>query len=169
MDDPEALLLTGVFGTGKSTIAAEIADILEPGETLVAAIDLDWLTWSNAPGAGHEENTLLARNLRSVVENYREAGVSRFVLAGFVAHEADLAAIRAAMAMPLRIVRLTAPERILQQRLGSSPTNAQLEDFERVRVWLAHGIGVGLEDAEVENTGSIRATALIVLEVMGWA
>jgi hypothetical protein len=168
MDDPEALLLTGVYGTGKSTLAGEIADILEPGETLVAALDLDWLTWSNAPGAGHERNTLLARNLRAVVANYREAGVRRFILAGFVADEDELAAIRAAMAMPLRVVRLTVPERIIEQRLGVAPTTSQIDDFERVRDWLARGVGVGLEDVEVENIGTIRDTALTVLGVMGW-
>jgi hypothetical protein len=168
MKEPEALLLTGVYGTGKSTIAAEIADILEPGETLVAAIDLDWLTWSNAPGAGHEDNTILARNLAAVVAIYRDAGVRRFILAGFMANDAEVAAIRRALAMPLRVVRLTAPVQILEGRLGNSPTKSQVDDFERVRDWLARGVGVGIEEAEIENTGPIRATALKVLDVMGW-
>ena len=62
----------------------------------------------------------------------------------------------------------TAPGRVIEQRLGVAPTQSQLDDFERVRDWLARSVGVGIEDVEVENTGTIRATALTVLGVMGW-
>jgi len=60
------------------------------------------------------------------------------------------------------------PEPMIEQRLGVSPTKSQIDDFERVRDWLARGVGVGLEDVEVENIGTIRDTALTVLGVMGW-
>ena len=79
-DWPEALLLTGAYGAGNSAVAEEIADILEARGASYAAIDLDWLTWSNAPGADHGELELLVRNLGAVVANYRAAGVCHFVL-----------------------------------------------------------------------------------------
>jgi adenylylsulfate kinase-like enzyme len=41
--DVRALLLTGIFGTGKSSVAEEIAELLEASEQPFAAIDLDWL------------------------------------------------------------------------------------------------------------------------------
>jgi adenylylsulfate kinase-like enzyme len=37
----EAVLLTGLFGTGKSTVAAEMADLLEDARLPYAALDLD--------------------------------------------------------------------------------------------------------------------------------
>ena len=170
MDDstPRGLLLSGIYGTGKSSVAEEIATILEDRGTPYAAIDLDWLAWSNGPGAGHDDSTLLARNLGAMMANYRDAGVRRFVLAGAVADAAELAAIRAAIAMPLHVVRLTAPIEAIEARLGGSPTAARADDLATAREWLAAGTGVGLEDAAVDNVGPIRATALEVLKVIGW-
>jgi hypothetical protein len=40
-------MLTGAFGSGKSSMAAEIADLVE-GKQPYAAIDLDWLAWFDA-------------------------------------------------------------------------------------------------------------------------
>jgi chloramphenicol 3-O-phosphotransferase len=169
MDEhPEALLLSGVFGTGKSAVAEEIADILEARGTPYAAIDLDWLSWSNAPGADHDEHALLARNLAGLVANYREAEVRLFVLAGSVADGPTLDAIRAAMAMPVRVVRLAVPMDIIEERLRRSPTRGRADDLLRARAWLADGTGLGLEEAEIENVGPIRDTALRVLAVIGW-
>jgi adenylylsulfate kinase-like enzyme len=39
--DAEAVLITGLFGTGKSSVAVEIADILEKRGVPYAVIDLD--------------------------------------------------------------------------------------------------------------------------------
>jgi hypothetical protein len=72
------------------------------------------------------------------------------------------------MAMPIRVVRLTVLEQMIEERLGSSPIQSQVDDFERVRDWLSRGIGASFEDTEVENTGTIHATALAVLGLMGW-
>ena len=40
-NDPEAVLLTGVYGSGKSSVLEEIADVLEKGADTYAALDLD--------------------------------------------------------------------------------------------------------------------------------
>jgi hypothetical protein len=169
VSDARAVLLTGVFGAGKSAVAAEIAELVEAGAPRYAAIDLDWLCWSNAPGAGHDEHVILARNLAAVAGNYREAGVERFVLAGAVPDAATLEAVRAALAVPVLVVRLTAPLSIVEERLGASPTSGRADDLARAREWLAAGIGIGFEDEVVENVGSIRDTASRVLELAGWS
>jgi len=169
VNDARALLLTGVFGAGKSAVAVEIADLLEVGAPPYAAIDLDWLCWSSAGGAGHDEHEILARNLAAVAANYREAGVERFVLAGSVGDAVTLEAVRAALAVPVLVVRLTAPLAVIEERLGSSPTTGRADDLARARDWLAAGTGVGLEDAVVENVGPIRETAARVLELAGWS
>jgi hypothetical protein len=169
VNDPRAILLTGVFGAGKSAVAVEVADLLEASVPPYAAIDLDWLCWSNARGADHDEHEILARNLAALAANYREAGVGRFVLAGSVADAATLEAVRAALAVPVLVVRLTAPLAIIEERLSSSPTTGRAEDLARAREWLAAGTGTGLEDEVIENVGSVRDTAIRVLELAGWS
>jgi adenylylsulfate kinase-like enzyme len=41
----EAVLLTGVYGSGKSTVVEEMASLLEERGAPYAALDLDWLAW----------------------------------------------------------------------------------------------------------------------------
>ena len=41
--EPQAVLITGLFGTGKSSVAIEMADVLEQRGLRYAVIDLDWL------------------------------------------------------------------------------------------------------------------------------
>src|SRR2546430_11379458 len=40
--DPEAVLITGVFGSGKSSVAVEIADVLEGLDLPHVVLDLDF-------------------------------------------------------------------------------------------------------------------------------
>ncbi len=169
MSDPRAVLLIGVFGAGKSAVAEEIADLLEDSAPPYAAIDLDWLCWSNAGGADHHEHVILVRNLAALAANYRAAGVERFVLAGSVADAATLEAVRDAMAVPVLVVRLTAPLAVIERRLGSSPTRGRADDLARARDWLAAGTGAGLEDETIENVGALRDTAVRVLDIAGWS
>ena len=49
-DDVDGVLITGVYGTGKSSVAAEIAETLERHGVPYGALDLDWLTWFEVPG-----------------------------------------------------------------------------------------------------------------------
>ena len=50
----DGVLITGVYGSGKSTVAAEVADQLERQQVAYAALDLDWLTWFEVPGLDHD-------------------------------------------------------------------------------------------------------------------
>jgi hypothetical protein len=86
--DAEALLITGVYGTGKTSVVEEIADVLESGRVPYAALDLDWLGWADSgkdatetsgDWQGHGHSTMLA-NLFCVVNNYLDAGIRRFVM-----------------------------------------------------------------------------------------
>ena len=110
MGDPslEAVLICGAYGTGKSSMAAEIAELLEAKGVPYAAVDLDWLAWANVgDGDGHGpiENPLLLPNLAAVVANDSAAGVRKFVLAGTIRSRPELEATRETLAMPLRVVR----------------------------------------------------------------
>ena len=169
MGDPRALLLTGVYGTGKSAVAAEIAEILETSGQRYAAIDLDWLCWSNVDGSDHGEHDILGKNLAAIARIYRDAGALRFVLAGAVENAATLEAIRVAIGAPMTVVMLTAPLSVIEERLGGASTSGRADDLARAREWLAAGTGAGYEDATVENVGRVQETARAVLRVAGWS
>jgi hypothetical protein len=91
-------------------VVEEIAAMLEPHDVPYAAIDLDWLIWANVEGGhGPAARTVLERNLAAVIRNYRDAGLARFLLAGYVEDAEAAAAIAEAVGMPTRVVRLVAP------------------------------------------------------------
>jgi hypothetical protein len=104
----EALLITGVFGAGKSSAAEEIAHTLGLLHAPFALIDLDFLAWFGPEDeAAHQR--VLSENLAAVVRNYRAAGVRLFVLAHAVTDAEELARLRAVLDMPVRVVRLVVP------------------------------------------------------------
>jgi adenylylsulfate kinase-like enzyme len=66
----EGVLITGVYGSGKSSVAAEIAYLLEQRGEPYALLDLDYLGWADAgrPGRAAEVRLMLA-NLVAVAAN----------------------------------------------------------------------------------------------------
>jgi adenylylsulfate kinase-like enzyme len=120
----EAVLLTGLFGVGKSTVAADMANLLETSGTTYAALDLDWLTWTNAGGPTRaDEHRIMLINLAAIVRNYADVGVTRFVLARSIRDRHEQETIAATIAMPLRTVELTLPYHELARRLATDPTD----------------------------------------------
>jgi energy-coupling factor transporter ATP-binding protein EcfA2 len=159
--EPRALLLTGPYGAGKSALVAEIAGLLE-GRVPFAAIDLDWLAWYDdgvTPGHSLAAFEMLARNLTSVVGNYREAAVGHFLLAGAILDEASHARLVVAMGMPIRVVRISAPLSEIERRLEVDPTSGRADDLREARAWIATGEVLPFEDDAVVNVGPIRAVA----------
>jgi adenylylsulfate kinase-like enzyme len=168
--DPSAVLLTGVYGSGKSTVAAEIAGILGARRLPYAALDLDWLGWFDngeldSHGAGL---SVMLANLSAVVGNYRRSGVRLFVLAWAVPGRAELDAIRAQLGMPVRAVRLTVPLAQIEERLRADVTTERRDDLREAAAWIATSRGVGVEDVTVANESPIREVALTILDWLGW-
>ncbi len=73
---PRAVLITGVYGSGKTTVVEDLATLLEEAGIAYAAIDLDWLSWYDAGVDGDDGWDMLLANLAAVVGNYRSAGVN---------------------------------------------------------------------------------------------
>ncbi len=105
--DARAVLLTGVYGTGKTTTAIEVADRLDGLGRGVAAIDLDWLGWYTAPidWDEHDDPRIGLANLAAMRATYLERrrplvrpgrdGPDRAHLAGLRAALGDAARRRA--------------------------------------------------------------------------
>ena len=165
LDAPRAILLTGPYGVGKSSLAGEIADVVE-GELPYAAIDLDWLAWFDAMDGSpdHEMGGAGMRNLSDVVRNYLDAGVRLFVIAGAVQDAGELALLKTALPMPVTVVRLDVPIAEVEARLGPDMTAGRQDDLRRAREWVARGQGTGFEDLVVENVRPIREVAVEIIE-----
>ncbi len=106
------VLITGVYGSGKSSVAAEISYLLERRRQPYALLDLDYLGWGGDNFDDHAAGFgLMLRNLAAVASNYRDAGISVFIVAYFVRNHDALCAVREATGVPLRVVRALAPHR----------------------------------------------------------
>jgi hypothetical protein len=165
----EAALLTGMFGVGKSTIAAEMADLLEDAGVPYAALDLDWLTWCNVgDGDRASEHAMLLHNLEAVVANYRAGGVRYFVLARWIRNRDELAGLIATMAMPLHTVELVVPLDEITRRVGTDPTAGRLDDLAESVAWVEDGGGVGFAEYTVDNDRPVREVAADILRRLDW-
>ena len=102
--EAQGVLLTGVYGSGKSSVAEEIAYLLEQRGELYALLDLDYLSWAgDATGDRASEFGLMLENLAAVAANYRRAGIRLFVLAYFVRSPGEVRGMREALGLPLRV------------------------------------------------------------------
>jgi adenylylsulfate kinase len=167
--EAEAVLITGAYGTGKTSLVEEIADILEGRGVRYGALDLDWLAWFDPGSADHSAgNLVMLKNLGTVAGNYLDAGVRRLALAGAMASADDVDAVRRTLAMPLFVVRLTVPFEVIERRLGGAVTAGRQDDLQVARSWLADGRGEDIGDLVLENDRPIRQVAQQVLDTLGW-
>ena len=168
-DGREAVLLTGLYGAGKSSMAAELADLLERAGIGYALLDLDFLAWfdtGSEDGPGEEE--LFRANLTAVVRNYVDAGIGQFVLAGMVADAAGRDRLADDMGMPLRVVRLTVPLEEIERRLQADVTTGRADDLREARAQMQRDDGVGIENLTVANDRPIREVASEIFAWLGW-
>ena len=165
----EGVLITGVYGAGKSSVAVEMCTLLEGQQRPFALLDLDYFGWGGADFSSHEASYfLMLRNLAAVAANYREAGVGTFVAARFVRDQDALRSIREAVGVPLRVVRLTVPLEAIQQRLALDPTAERAEDLRKATAQIASSVGVGIEDLVVANDRPIGVVAAEIMRWLGW-
>jgi len=166
---PGGVLITGVYGAGKSSVAAEIAHLLERRRCPYALLDLDYLAWGGAD-FDHDADYfgLMLRNLTAVAANYREVGVDRFVVAWFVRDKGALRAVRQAVGVPLRVVRLTVPWGDIRRRLAADVSTGRHEDLREAAAQIAASEGVGVEDLVVANDRPIEVVAGEIMSWLAW-
>ena len=168
-DEFDGVLISGVYGTGKSSVAAEIAETLQRRGVPYGALDLDWLTWFDVPGMdeGAARRVYLA-NVAAVVRHYRDFGVRHVVLAGAVRDKDEVRALETAAAIPLRVVRLEVTLEEIARRLRPDPTSGRRDDLKVAAQWLADSVGVGVEDLSIANAGPIQNVACKIIDWLGW-
>ena len=158
-------MITGVYGSGKSSVAAEITYLLEQRDQPYALLDLDYLGWVGDHAMGHR---LMLRNLAAVAPNYRDAGVEVFVVAYFLRDLNALHSVREALGVPLRVVRLSVPWPAIEHRLASDVTSGRRDDLHDAALSVAEGEGVGVEDIVVSNDRPVATVAREVMSWLGW-
>jgi adenylylsulfate kinase-like enzyme len=169
----QALLITGTVGSGKTSVAAALGDLLAQAGVANAVIDVDWLrrSWPCPPDDPFNGGIAL-RNLRAVAQNYIETGALRLVLAGVVESRAERDAYQAALGVPLTVCRLRVDLGTVRRRLirrhdgdpgGLHWHLARSGELEHI-----------LQQAQVEDvaidatTNSVRQVAEGVLAAVDW-
>jgi hypothetical protein len=162
-------LLTGVYGSGKSSVAEEIAYLLEQRSEPYALLDLDYLSWA---GTGTDDRGaefgLMLQNLAAVAGNYRRAGIRLFVLAYFVRSPGEVQRVREALGLPLRVVCLTVRLPDIERRLAGDATSGRRADLREAASSIAAAEGAGVEDAAIGNDRPIGVVARDVMAFLGW-
>jgi hypothetical protein len=165
----EGVLLTGVYGAGKSSAAEEIAYLLEHRGEAYALLDVDYLGWAET---GREDRAagfeLTMQNLRAVTANYQRAGIRRFVLAYFARSHGEVQEIQKALGVPLRVVRLTVPIADIGRRLAADVTSGRRDDLREAAAPVAADEGSGVEDVVISNDRPIGLVARDVMTFLGW-
>ena len=168
-EGPEAVLVSGPYGSGKSSVVAEIATMLDDTDVPYAAIDLDWLGWAAVPdGHGPNGERVRLANLAAVTSNYRGEGLSRFLLAGLIGSRDERGRMERALEMPLRVARLVVPIKEIERRLSPDPTSGRQDDLAEARRQVADGVGDGVEDLPVEAERPSGTVAAEILNWLGW-
>ena len=169
MKEPQAVIVTGVYGVGKTTVVEEMAEQLEDTGLTFGAIDLDWLWWFNVPSLDdHAVDGIGLANLAAVASNYLGAGVSHLMLAGAIGDNTDLAEVGRAIRCPLRVVRLTLSYREIESRLAGAVTTGRQIDLRQTKDWMEEDYGSGIGDLVIVNDRPVQAVAREILGWLGW-
>jgi hypothetical protein len=169
--DARAVLINGVYGSGKSSAAAELTDRLEAAGVPVALVDLDFLGWFAAPvdWDEHDDPRVGLANLAALRANFLGVGVRAFVLAGTVREASHLASLRSTLAMPLAMVRLDVPAPVIAGRLGGDPLSSRAEDLATAEADLADGRVARLPaDLVVDGDRPTPEVAEAIERWLGW-
>ncbi|WP_426507384.1 GNAT family N-acetyltransferase [Dactylosporangium sp. McL0621] len=170
-----ALLLTGVAGVGKSTVADAVGRVLTEAGHITAVVDTDMLAQFGPPrstglAGGRSYDELKRVNLASVWSNFRTAG-ARFLVAAAII---DTVAERERYAQSLAgcdvlVVKLIAEAGTVRRRLRQRDTGPKLK--QHLDTLEQHGTAptsAAVEDFTVTNDRAADEVATSMLVRAGW-
>ncbi|WP_152365274.1 AAA family ATPase [Microlunatus speluncae] len=136
-EDFQAVLINGTVGSGKTTVAQRLSEILHREGIPGALIDLDRLRecWPSPPGDPFNLAITLT-NLRDVAANFRAAGARVLIMAGVIETAEQRRQHAEAVGGPVGLVRLTADLALIRRRL-----QRRHERDSAVRDWHLHRSG----------------------------
>ncbi|HYI25194.1 MAG TPA: hypothetical protein VD767_07280 [Thermomicrobiales bacterium] len=132
-DDPvPAIVVTGPFGAGKSTVAEAVAEVLGHHRIRHALIDMDFLRSVYPHSGGDAFRVQLGlRNLAAIWPSLRDEQIACVVLADVVEHPDQVADFERAMpGARVTIARLDVPMPILFARLEMRETPDAVEAYQ---------------------------------------
>ncbi|WP_249997699.1 adenylyl-sulfate kinase [Actinoplanes sp. M2I2] len=170
-----ALLVTGTVGSGKTSTAEAVGDLLTAREIPNAVIDVDWLRrcWPSPPG-DRFNGALTVRNLRAVTGNFVDAGARRIVLAGVIESRTERQSYQDALGLPLSVCRLRvalpAVHARLRRRHADDPEGLSWHlhrSGELDRILDAAGVEDVVVDVTTETIPQVAASVLSAAHVIG--
>jgi hypothetical protein len=165
----EAMLVTGIYGSGKTSLVEELADHYERLPMAFGAIDLDWLGWYLLPDdTGAKTPDLQLENLSDVAGRYWRSGVRHLLIAGAVRDDAGVERIRAALPCPLRVVLLATSIAVVERRLTAIPTSGRAHDLEVAKDWVSQGLGRVSADLTLPGDAPLSTLAEQVVSWLDW-
>ncbi len=164
------LALSGSVGVGKTSVLAEMHDVLIGLEMPHACIERDALAYS-WPTRGYYNQDVSLLNIASVWSNFSAGGAERLVIAGVIERAADLDGYRRAVpGAEIVVCRLVAPVATRIARLKGREHGAGLAWHLDRTVELDHILDAArLDDFVVgDDARPLRDVALEVLTRAGW-
>jgi predicted kinase len=165
----EVLVLHGAPGSGKTTLARAMAELLRAADVANAVIDLDDLS-KIYPDPGR---SFACDNLNAMWPNYAAVPQLKVVIPSVIADEQEREQLRAAVpGARFAVCELTAPEAVLKTRVTAREPNeywqGRLCDF--VDLYHRRNDLTRIRDLQVETHGrSVDEAAREVIEKAGWS
>ncbi|WP_204342155.1 GNAT family N-acetyltransferase [Micromonospora terminaliae] len=168
--DCRALLVTGVAGVGKSTVADAVGRLLTGAGHVTAVVDTDLLAQFGPPPSpgGRMYDELKYANLASVWANFRAAGARFVVVAAVVDSMAQRERYEESLTgCAVTVVELIADSDTVRDRLRRRDTGAKLERHLEALARQAPGMTT-VGDFPITNDRTPAETAAEVLGRVGW-
>ena len=160
------MLLAGPLGSGKTSVAIAIGQLLDEARAPHALIDLDWLCWAGPDLTADQLSSMMVDNLAALASRAALDGITTLVLARAVRSLDEVALVRTAVGRPLVALRLSVPPEVAaaRLRLRRNPDDPDDPDSEAVAETQAR-----LHLPAVSNHGRPPIdTAREVLHRVGW-
>ncbi|WP_146167523.1 GNAT family N-acetyltransferase [Micromonospora sp. MH33] len=171
-----ALLLSGVAGAGKSTVADAVGRMLTEAGHVTAVVDTDLLAqFGPPPTVGHTSarvyDELKCVNLASVWANFRAAGARFVVAAAAVESVAQRQRYVEGLAgCDLSVVRLIADLDTVRSRLHQRDTGPKLKrHLQALTQSEPAPVATAVEDFTITNDRTPAEVAADILARLGWA